>query len=264
LYVVDVETKDTLFTVSNMRQPAFRSDGAEILADGLTNPATVVNINAKTGAFIREQTEHTDDYHPFWSPDASRFTYDSKHHGLGEYTMLYTQELTNRRPHDPVTLHSDGQQIRGHSPVWTHDDLIAFTGCDYWPGATGGSRCGIYIMPSWSGRPTLSHSGNTDMRATDNHGGQLVFMSRETGNWEVFVMPSRGGEARNLSQSPGSQDGLGTFSPDGKKVAFVSNRGGGWAIWVVNLNGSGMNRLLDLPGPPTGPPWYGDSISWGP
>jgi Tol biopolymer transport system component len=102
------------------------------------------------------------------------------------------------------------------------------------------------------------------MRATDNHGGQLVFMSRETGNWEVFVMPNRGGEPRNLSQSPGSQDGLGTFSPDGKKVAFVSNRGGEWAIWVVNLNGSGMVKLLDLPGQPTGPPWFDDSISWGP
>jgi serine/threonine-protein kinase len=263
LHVVDVKTQDTLFTVSNMRQPDFRSDGAEILADGLTNPATLVNINAKTGSFIREQTEHTDDYHPFWSPDGSRFTYDSKHHGLGGYTMLYTQGLTNRKPHEEVTVHFEGQQIRGHSPVWTHDDLIAFTGCDYWPGGTGGSRCGIYVMPSWSGRPTLSHSGSTDMRATDNHGGQLVFMSRETGNWEVFVMPNRGGEARNLSQSSSSQDGLGTFSPDGKKVAFVSNRGGGWAIWVVNLNGSGMNKLINLPGQPTGPPWYDDNISWG-
>jgi Tol biopolymer transport system component len=263
LYVVDVKTKDTLFTVSNMRQPDLRADGAQILADGLADPASVWNIDAKTGAFIREQIAYTDDYHPFWSPDGSRFTYDSKHHG-GGYTMLYTQGLTNRKPLEDIKLHSDGQQIQGHSPVWTHDDLIAFTGCDYWPGGTGGSRCGIYVMPSWSGRPTLSHSGSTDMRATDNYGGLLVFMSRETGNWEVFVMPSRGGEARNLSQSPGSQDGLGTFSPDGKKVAFVSNRGGGWAIWVVNLNGNGMNKLLDLPGEPTGPPWYDDSISWGP
>jgi serine/threonine-protein kinase len=264
LYVVDVKTKEPLFTVSSMRQPDFRGDGAELLADGLTNPATVVNINAKTGAIIREQAEFTDDYHPFWSPDGSRFTFDSKHHGLGGYTMLYTQALTNRKPNEPITLHSDGQQIRGHSTVWTDDDLIAFTGCDYWPGGTGGSRCGIYVMPSWSGRPTLSRSGNTDMRATDNHGGQLVFMSRETGNWEVFVMPNRGGEPRNLSQSPGSQDGLGTFSPDGKKVAFVSNRGGEWAIWVVNLNGSGMVKLIDLPGQPTGPPWFDDCISWGP
>jgi serine/threonine protein kinase len=263
LYVVDVRTKGTLFTVSKMRQPDLRSDGVELLADGLANPATIVNLNAKTGAFIREQTEHTDDYHPSWSPDGSRFTYDSEHHGLGEYTMLYTQGLTNRKPLDPIAVGFEGQQIRGHSPVWTHDDRIAFTGCDYWPGGTGGSRCGIYVMPSWGGRPNLSHPGSTDMRATDNHGGQLVFMSRETGNWEVFVIPSGGGEPRNLSQSPSSQDGLGTFSPDGNKLAFVSNRGGGWAIWVVNLNGSGLAKLMPLPGKPTDP-WYDDNISWGP
>jgi serine/threonine protein kinase len=263
LQVIDVQTKSTLFTLSNMRQPAFRSDGAEILADGLANPATLVNINANSGAYIREQTAHTDDYHPSWSPDGSRFTYDSLHHGLGNFTMLYTQGLTGRNPQDPITLHFEGQQIRGHSPVWTHDDQIAFTGCDYWPGGTGGSRCGIYVMPSWSGRPTLSHPGSTNMRATDNHGGQLVFMSQETGDWEVFVIPNRGGEARNLSQSPSSQDGLATFSPDGKNVAFVSNRGGGWAIWVVNLDGSGLTKLVNLPGQPTAP-WYDDNISWGP
>jgi Tol biopolymer transport system component len=112
----------------------------------------------------------------------------------------------------------------------------------------------------------MLHPGSTDMRATDNHGNQLVFMSQESGNWEVYVMPNRGGEARNLSNSPSSQDGLGTFSPDGKKVAFVSNRGGGWAVWVVNLDGTGTAKLFSLPGKPNAPnePWYEDSMSWGP
>ncbi len=263
LSVVDVQTKTTLFTVNGMRQPDFRRDGAEILADGLGNPATVVNINASTGAIIREQTAFTDDFHPSWSPDGTRFAYDSLHHGLGQYTMLYTQGLTNRNPLSEVTLFYNGQQIRGHSTVWTHDDLVAFTGCDYWPGGSGGSNCGIYVMPSWSDRPTLTYAGSTNMRATDNHGGQLVFMSQESGDWEVYSIPNRGGTARNLSQSPSSQDGLGTFSPDGKRVAFASNRGGGWAVWMVNADGSGTTKLFNLPGQPTAP-WYEDNLSWGP
>jgi len=263
LSVVDVQTKGVLFSVPGMRQPDFRGDGAEILADGLGNPATVVNINANTGAVIREQTRFTDDYHPSWSPDGTRFAFDSLHHGLGQYTMLYTQGLTNRGPEPEVTLGYNGQQIRGHSTVWTHDDLIAFTGCDYWPEGSGGSKCGIYVMPSWSGRPVLIHPGSTNMRATDNYGSQLVFMSQETGDWEVYLIPNQGGTARNLSQSPGSQDGLGTFSPDGKHVAFVSNRGGSWAVWMVNPDGSAATKLFNLPGQPTNP-WYDDNISWGP
>jgi TolB protein len=109
----------------------------------------------------------------------------------------------------------------------------------------------------------MIHPGSLDMRATDNDGALLVFMSQETGDWEVFVMPSQGGSARNLSQSSSSLDGLGTISPDGKRVAFASNRGGKWAIWVVNVNGSGATKLLDLPGKPTDP-WFDDNMSWGP
>jgi serine/threonine protein kinase/Tol biopolymer transport system component len=264
LYTVDAATGQTLFTVPGMHQPDVRRDGAEILADGLGNPASVVNINANTGAIIREQTSFTDDFHPVWSPDGTRFAYDSFHHGLGDYTMLYTQGLTGRKPQSEVTLGYSGQQIRGHSPVWTDNDLIAFTGCDYWPNSTGGSKCGIYTIPSWGDtKPALIHSGSTDMRATDCYGSQMLLMSQETGNWEVFIMGIQGGQARNLSNGANSNDGLGAFSPDGKLVAFASNRAGGWAIWLVKTDGTGMAKLTNMPGPPS-QPWYEDSMSWGP
>jgi Tol biopolymer transport system component len=250
--------------VPGMRQPDFRRDGTEIIANGEGGErSSLVNIDASTGAIIRNQTAFTNDFHPFYSPDGTRFVYDSLHHGLGDYQMLYTQSLTGSNPQDEVTLAYSDHQIRGISPVWMQDDWIAFTGCDYWPGGSGGSKCGIYRMASWGERPSMLHPGGTDMRATDNHGAQLVYMSQETGNWEVYVIPNQGGAARNLSDSPGSQDGLGTFSPDGTMVAFLSNRGGSWAIWVVKLDGSGLTKLFDLPVAPTAP-WYEDSMSWGP
>jgi hypothetical protein len=156
----------------------------------------------------------------------------------------------------------NGTAVVGTNPVWMSNDLVAFTGCGYWFDGTVG-RCGIYRMPSWGGRPELLKQGGEDIRATDNHGSQLAIMSQEEGNWEVYIMPNQGGNARNLSQSPGSQDGLGTFSPNGKMVAFVSNRGGGWAVWVVNTDGSGLSKLFNLPAAPTSP-WNDDSLSWGP
>jgi hypothetical protein len=266
LHLVDAATGQDVFSpIPNMRQPDIRRDGALVIAKGQGgNRTTLVSIDAGSGAILHNQTNFTDDFHPFWSPvDGARFVYDSFHHGLGNYQMLYIQGLTNAQPLPEDTLGYESQQIRGTSPVWLHDDWIAFTGCDYWPNGTGGSRCGIYRMPSWDGRPAMIHAGSTDMRATDNHGNQLLYMSQESGDWELYVIPVGGGQGRNLSNSPTSNDGLGTFSPDGNQVAFVSNRGGGWAVWVVRTDGSGLGKLFDLPAAPTGT-WSEEQISWGP
>jgi predicted Ser/Thr protein kinase/outer membrane biosynthesis protein TonB len=269
LHIFNAATgQDAVPPIANMHQPDFRNDGAEILADGLAGAFTsIVNINANTGAVVRNQTDFTNDFHPFWSPDGTRFAYDSLHHGkrnVGE--MLYTQGLTGSNKREPDNkVQYNGQDILGTSPVWMQDDWIAFTGCDYWKDATstGGSKCGIYRIPSWGDRPFMIRQGSTDMRATDNYGNQLLYMSQESGNWEVYIIPSQGGEGRNLSGSPNSNDGLGTFSPDGKMVAFVSNREGGWAVWAVKVDGTGLTKLFKLPAAPTAP-WNDECMSWGP
>ncbi|MFN2226233.1 MAG: protein kinase domain-containing protein [Anaerolineae bacterium] len=261
LHIADVATgRDTVAAIANMRQPDFRSDGALVIAKGFQGDKTSLwTIDANSGAFVREQSPFTNDFRPFWSPDGTRFVYDSLHQGLGNSTLYQNQLDSNA----DQLMHYNDQAIIGTSPVWMHDDFVAFTGCDYWPGGTGGAKCGIYRMPSWNDRPQLIYPGDLTLRATDNYGSNLLLMSQESGNWEVYVMGNQGGAARNLSNSPNSNDGLGTFSPDGKMVAFASNRGGGWAIWAVKLDGTGVTKLFDLPAALTGN-WTEEHISWGP
>jgi Tol biopolymer transport system component len=242
-----------------MRQPAFRPDGALVLAKGFQGEKTSLwTINATTGAFVREQSPFTNDYRPSWSPDGTRFVYDSLHQG-GGVSNLYINAIDSRV--DEAVIYS-GMAIIGSSPVWMDDDWIAFTACDYWPGGGGGSTCGIFRMPSWGGKPALAHPGNLTVRATDSFGSTLLLMSQEEGDWEVYALAAAGGAARNLSDGPGSSDGLGTFSPDGKRAAFASNRDGGWSVWMVMLNGSGLTKLFGLPSPPTRE-WTEELMSWG-
>jgi serine/threonine-protein kinase len=265
LHVVNAATGQDLFApIPDMRQPDMRADGELVIVKGYQGARTSLwTINANTGAFVREQSPFTNDYHPFWAPDASRYTYDSLHHNERDL-IIFVAPLDNRDPEAHDFLYYGTQPIIGTSPVWMHDDWIAFTACDYWPEGGGGATCGIYRVPSWNEeKPLLVRSGGLTMRATDNHGGDLLFMSLESGNWEVYVSPNTGGTGRNLSNSSSSNDGLATFSPDGKWVAFVSNRGGTWAVWVVKLDGTGLSRLFDLPAPPTGE-WTEEHMSWGP
>jgi serine/threonine-protein kinase len=261
LHVADAATGRDLFApIADMRQPDFRADGVLLLAKGFQGAKTSLwTINANTGSFVREQSSFTNDYRPSWSPDGTRFVYDSLHQG-GGVSNLYINAVDSNIDE---ALSFSGQPIIGTSPVWMENDWIAFTGCDYWPGGGGGANCGIFRMPSWGAQPALVYPDNLTVRATDSQDANLLLMSQRDGNWEVYSLPTGGGAARNLSNDQGSSDGLGAFSPDGKRVAFASNRGGGWAVWMVIFDGSGLRKLFDLPGPPTGD-WTEEHIAWGP
>ena len=61
-----------------------------------------------------------------------------------------------------------------------------------------------------------------------------VFTVRTDGTGLVELTKSRGGKVNN---------GLDSWSPDGKKIAFVSNRSGTYEIYVMNANGSGVTQV---------------------
>jgi hypothetical protein len=268
LHIVSAtDGRDTIAPIPDMRQPDCRRDGQQLIAMGFQGEKTSLwTINAGSGAFLRQQSGFTDDLNPFWAPAGNQFAYASYHHGLGQFQLLYVQALDDRSSKPEVPVLYGSTQIHGAFPVWMEDDWLVFKGCDYWPndrGEMGGGRCGLYRVPSWGGPPAAVNLATPEIRATDERGGQLLIMTRESGDWEVYLMPAHGGEARNLSQGPGSQDGLGTFSPDGKMVAFASNRDGVWAVWAVRTDGTGRRRLFDLPAPLTGE-WTEEQICWVP
>jgi hypothetical protein len=166
-------------------------------------------------------------------------------------------------------------EIVGRFPVWTARDQIVYDGCNNWAGS---QLCGVFTVPSAS---TRSHSesfilpvrltDHSDDLPSDSEGNWVAFSSHRDGDWEAYVMDLNGGQVRNLSQSPASNDGLPTLSPDGQWTAFVSDRSGRWAVWVVPTAGGQPTYLFDLPSDaPWGSPWgsgeqgwLSERISWG-
>ena len=152
--------------------------------------------------------------------------------------------------------------LRGTNPVWTSDDYIVYKGCNTWAGS---ASCGIYKVPSASTKALSDGfiprqlTKFTSDTPSDTKGNWIAFSSQRDGDWEAYLVDLNGGNLRNLSNSPSSNDGLPAISPDQKWAAFVSDRDGQWAIWIVPLEGGVSHKAFDLP---TNTPWGAGEQSW--
>ena len=76
---------------------------------------------------------------------------------------------------------------------------------------------------------------------------------------DVFTVPAKFGNVRNLTMTPGVHERSSKWSPDGRTVAFISDRSGMEEIWLMNQDGTGEPRQLT-----TGGDTYKYSIRWSP
>jgi hypothetical protein len=264
LHIAQATTgQDTVGPIANRRQPDFSADGQLIITNGEgggQDSLWTVRTSDGSGA---GQSTHPDDFHPYFFPaDPGRFVYDTTMMGKGQHNLVVASLGNKPKEMNARSCLSYGPGlIIGEHPIWLSNDMIVYTGCDY--GFGGGSSCGLYRVSSGGGVPVLLLAGSQTDRPSDGYGTQVLFTSQRDGNWELYLVNSNGSGLRNLSNSSGSNDGLGTFSPDGKTIAFVSNQGGPWAVWAINADGSNRRKLFNLPAPLTGT-WTDERISWGP
>jgi Tol biopolymer transport system component/predicted Ser/Thr protein kinase len=86
-------------------------------------------------------------------------------------------------------------------------------------------------------------------------GKSLVYASRASGNWDIYLQRVGGKNPINLTKDSPEDDMQPAFSPDGERLAFRSERQGG-GIFVMGATGESVNRLTDFGYTPT---WSPDS-----
>jgi Tol biopolymer transport system component len=79
-------------------------------------------------------------------------------------------------------------------------------------------------------------------------GARVAFSTPELGPPEsanVYTIGVDGTGLRQLTHDRGGKinNGLDSFSPDGKKIAFVSNRGGTYQIYSMNVDGTHVTQI---------------------
>lgn len=252
LYSIGAGSGEILWLGDYLRQPAYRQDGLEILANGEGGGLDDLWLIQPDGSRIKAHG-HLDDERPLWLQARSGYHigFDSLRRGDGNWRIYLSDEA----------ISSGKGAILGRYPVALPGELLAYSGCDY--GFGTGSKCGLWKVSMWGGIPIQLLDDPNDIPTGGGDDG-VLFMRQEEGNWDVYLVGAGGGHPVRLTDDPG-QDGLATFSPDGRTLAFLSNRTGTWALWLMARNGSNQRKLLDLPGGGGyGSRWTEERLSWGP
>jgi len=198
---------------------------------------------------------------PSWSPDRQVFVYHSRQEP-DHRSRIYRMDGI-----DAMVMRRHGANIFGQMPNWLPDGRIIYQTCE-------GGSCGLFIMNADGSFPTqVTYETSDTAPEPSPDGRQIVFMSQQNNNWDVYLVNVDGSDRRQLTSSP-ANDGLPVWSPDGRWLAFVSDRDGEWAIWLMRPDGSEQQRLFSLGGSLDGrvqfakpyetQGWVEERIAWGP
>ena len=88
-------------------------------------------------------------------------------------------------------------------------------------------------------------------------GEKLALSSDRAGNKDLWLLPSDGGEMRQVTTDP-TPDWGPSWSPDGEKLAFYAYRSGSRDIWVMPSRGGPARQLTSHPAADVLPQWSVD------
>jgi len=260
VWIINVDGTGRRKVVANMEMPAFSPDGKWLAVKGVQSDMQNLYIIRPNGTELRRISENIEDRLPTWSPDNGRIAYASTKQGPDHPKKIYVNDkpFEGRKPASREIV-SDRGPIQGEHLHWMPDGRIVYQGCDYQPDP---DSCGLFTIADGGGKFTQVTRDERDTSPA-GHGGRIAFMSNRDGNWEIYVVREDGTGLKRLTNNA-SDDGLPTWSPDGKTIAFVSNQGGAWAVWAMNADGSSRRKLFDIGGGGLMPYWseMGLSYQW--
>lgn len=199
-----------------------------------------------------------------WSPDGKQFIFVSE-----VYPDCNADDACNKKKLDA--------EAKNKVKARAYTSLLY----RHWVEWQGARRRHLMVMPSEGGPvrdltpgmqydvPPFSLSGGDDYEISPD-GKEAVYAANidenqaTSTNWEIFVVPMEGGEARKVSSSPGA-DAAPKFSPDGKFLAWRMQPRAGfeadrWRLVVLNREAGAATSITEnIDRNVTGFVWHPDS-----
>ncbi|MDQ2720061.1 MAG: biopolymer transporter TolR [Bacteroidota bacterium] len=169
---------------------------------------------------------------PNWLPDGQNLIYNSN-------GLMYRFNILSKQP-----------QLINTEPVKNNnnDHVISFNGKML--GLSGASVDGkynsvVYTVPIKGGEPKqITPTGPSYLHGWSPDGKFLVFTGQRKNEFDIYKIPSRGGNEIRLTTSPGLDDGP-EYTPNGKYIYFNSVRSGMMQIWRMNPDGTRQEQITN-------------------
>jgi tricorn protease len=185
-------------------------------------------------------TTRAQDMVPVWLGDTIYYLSDR------DYTMNVFAYDTRSKKTRKVTNHSDYDVLW---PSGSGDELVyEVGGYVYRLDAKSGKEERVPIKVYGDFPDTVPYfknvKSNINSFSLSPSGARALFDARG----DVFTVPAKEGEVRNLTTSQGVREIAPVWSPDGRMVAYLSDRSGEYEIYVRPSDGAGEERRVTTDG----------------
>ena len=167
---------------------------------------------------------------PNWAPDGQNLMYNAD-------GRLYNFDIISKESKELFT---------GFATSNNNDHVLSFDGkllgISHHAEESGGQSL-IYTLPAEGGVPEkVTRKGPSYLHGWSPDNKYLVYTAERNGDYDIYRIPARGGEEKQLTKTKGLDDGS-EYSPDGKYIYFCSTRTGVMQIWRMDANGENQVQL---------------------
>ena len=192
----------------------------------LESTLETINVGTQDRRVIRQNQGHFEA--PNWSPDGESLIFNQE-------GRLYSIGIDSKviRPID--TDFADRiNNDHGFSPDGA---MMAISH------APEGEGSVVYTMPAEGGMPMrITEQYPSYWHGWSPDGQFLAYVGLRDGDYDIYVIPAKGGEEIRLTNVPGLDDGP-DYSPDGEYIYFNSVRTRSMKIWRMGADGSSPEQL---------------------
>jgi Tol biopolymer transport system component len=169
---------------------------------------------------------------PNWTQDGASLIYNSK-------GRLYRFHLATRTP-SPID--TDFATSNNNDHVLSFDGKMIGISCG---AREDQNRSNVYTVPIQGGKPKrITSIGPSYLHGWSPDDRFLVYTGQREGEFDIYKIPSAGGQEQRLTTAKGLDDGP-EYTPDGKYIYFNSTRSGLMQIWRMKPDGSGQEQVTD-------------------